>query len=330
MNYLMPQRDIFPMHCSANIHHDKEETALFFGLSGTGKTTLSADPHRRLIGDDEHGWSKDGIFNFEGGCYAKCIDLTEEREPVIMQAIKFGAVIENVVMDDYTRVPDYKDASITENTRVGYPLTHVPDATFPSIGGHPSKVVFLTCDAFGVLPPISKLTPEQAMYHFMSGYTAKLAGTEMGVTEPQAAFSTCFGAPFMPLPAVEYAHMLGDRIREHQPDVFLVNTGWSGGAYGEGSRMSLPVTRALVTAAVEGGLEDVEYETDPIFGLHVPTSAPGVSDNLLMPSKTWKTQEAYDEKATLLAGLFHENFKKFGDVPDNIKQAGPKALTAAS
>ena len=266
MNFVLPERNVFPMHCSANIGADGV-TALFFGLSGTGKTTLSADPTRRLIGDDEHGWSATGVFNFEGGCYAKCIRLSQENEPQIWNALGFGSVLENVVLDPVTRVPNYDDDSKTENTRAAYPVEFIDNAVIPGFGGHPKNVVFLTADAFGVLPPVSRLTPEQAMYHFMSGYTAKVAGTEAGVTEPQATFSTCFGAPFMPLPPKVYAEMLGRRLREHHAQCWLVNTGWQGGPYGVGKRMSLPYTRAMVNALVEGNLANVEFEVEPSFGL---------------------------------------------------------------
>src|SRR5271163_1939919 len=265
MNFLLPGRDVFPMHCSANLG-DAGDTALFFGLSGTGKTTLSADPCRRLIGDDEHGWSATGVFNFEGGCYAKCIRLSQENEPQIWNALGFGSVLENVVLDPVTRTPDYNDDSKTENTRAAYPVDFIDNAVIPGFGGHPKNVVFLTADAFGVLPPVSKLTPEQAMFHFMSGYTAKVAGTEAGVTEPQATFSTCFGAPFMPLPPKVYAEMLGRRLREHNAQCWLVNTGWQGGPYGIGKRMSLPYTRSMVNALVEGRLANVEFEIELSFG----------------------------------------------------------------
>lgn len=324
MNFLLPGQGVFPMHCSANLDPATGETALFFGLSGTGKTTLSADPHRGLIGDDEHGWSPDGIFNFEGGCYAKCVNLTEEREPDIYRAIKFGAIMENVVVDEDSRIPDYEDISITENTRVGYPLDFINNAVLPSVGRHPSAVLFLTCDAFGVLPPISRLTREQAMYHFLSGYTAKLAGTEVGVTEPGATFSSCFGAPFLPLPAAEYAKLLGARIDAHHPEVFLVNTGWSGGPYGVGQRMSLRNTRALVLAALEGKLRQVEYEVDPYFGLAMPKTAPDVPCEILNPVNTWADKAAYEAKALHLVKLFRDNFAKFRDVPPEVLSGGPR------
>jgi phosphoenolpyruvate carboxykinase (ATP) len=324
MNFLLPDRNVFPMHCSANIGSDGV-TALFFGLSGTGKTTLSADPTRRLIGDDEHGWSATGVFNFEGGCYAKCIHLSPETEPQIYNALGFGSVLENVVLDPNTRVPDYDDDSKTENTRAAYPVEHIENAVIPGFGGHPKKVVFLTADAFGVLPPISKLTPEQAMYHFMSGYTAKVAGTEAGVTEPQATFSTCFGAPFMPLPPKTYAEMLGRRLREHSAQCWLVNTGWQGGAYGVGKRMSLPYTRAMVNALVEGKLTNVEFEIEPAFGLSIPKSCPGVPSELLAPRNSWKDKAAYDKMAAELSARFAKNFEKF-DAPPEIKAAAPKPV----
>jgi phosphoenolpyruvate carboxykinase (ATP) len=326
MNFLLPGRDVFPMHCSANVGEDGV-TALFFGLSGTGKTTLSADPRRRLIGDDEHGWSEDGIFNFEGGCYAKCIKLSEQNEPQIWNALDFGAVLENVVLDPATRVPNYDDDSKTENTRAAYPVEHIENAVIPGFGGHPKNVVFLTADAFGVLPPVSKLTPEQAMFHFMSGYTAKVAGTEAGVTEPQATFSTCFGAPFMPLPPKVYGEMLGRRLREHNAQCWLVNTGWQGGPYGVGKRMSLPYTRAMVNALVEGELNNVGFEIEPSFGLSIPKSVPGVPSELLNPRNSWKDRAAYDKMAADLSARFEKNFEQF-DAPREIKQAGPRPVVA--
>jgi phosphoenolpyruvate carboxykinase (ATP) len=324
MNFLLPQRDVFPMHCSANIGEDGV-SALFFGLSGTGKTTLSADPTRRLIGDDEHGWSEDGVFNFEGGCYAKCIKLSEKNEPQIWNALDFGAVLENVTLDPVTRVPDYDDDSRTENTRAAYPVEHIENAVIPGFGGHPKNVVFLTADAFGVLPPVSKLTPEQAMFHFMSGYTAKVAGTEAGVTEPQATFSTCFGAPFMPLAPKVYAEMLGRRLREHNAQCWLVNTGWQGGPYGIGKRMSLPYTRAMVNALVEGELDNVGFEIEPSFGFSIPRSVPGVPSDLLNPRNSWTDKAAYDKMAADLSARFAKNFEQF-DAPDAIKNAGPKPV----
>ncbi len=326
MNFVLPERNVFPMHCSANIGADGV-TALFFGLSGTGKTTLSADPSRRLIGDDEHGWSATGVFNFEGGCYAKCIRLSAENEPQIYNALGFGSVLENVVLDPVTRVPDYDDDSKTENTRAAYPVEYINNAVIPGVGGHPKNVVFLTADAFGVLPPISKLTPEQAMYHFMSGYTAKVAGTEAGVTEPQATFSTCFGAPFMPLPPKVYAEMLGRRLREHRAQCWLVNTGWQGGPYGVGKRMSLPYTRAMVDALVEGNLAKVEFEIEPAFGLSIPKSCPEVPPELLKPRNSWKDKAAYDKMAAELSARFAKNFEQF-DAPPEVKAAGPKPAGA--
>ncbi|MEC3605468.1 phosphoenolpyruvate carboxykinase (ATP) [Bacillus glycinifermentans] len=322
MNYLLPERNILPMHCSANIG-EEGGTALFFGLSGTGKTTLSADPNRRLIGDDEHGWSSTGIFNIEGGCYAKCIHLSEEKEPQIYRAIRFGSVLENVVVDDATGEPDYDDAFYTENTRAAYPIDAIDNIALPSIAGHPQTIVFLTADAFGVLPPISKLTKEQAMYHFLSGYTSKLAGTERGITSPEATFSTCFGSPFLPLPAHVYAEMLGKKIDEHGVSVFLVNTGWTGGGYGVGERMSLAYTRAMVRAAIEGDLDNTEMRTDRIFGLHTPIHVPGVPDQVLDPAKTWADEKEYEEKAIRLANEFKKNFKKFSNTGDLEKTGGP-------
>ena len=321
MNYLLPEQDILPMHCSANVGREGD-VALFFGLSGTGKTTLSTDPHRFLIGDDEHGWSSNGVFNIEGGCYAKCINLSEEKEPQIFNAIRFGSVLENVVIDPDTRIPDYDDGSLTENTRAAYPLQAIDNIVEPSIAGHPTTIVFLTADAFGVLPPISKLTKEQAMYHFLSGYTSKLAGTERGVTSPEATFSTCFGAPFLPLPATVYAEMLGNKIDEHDVQVFLVNTGWTGGEYGVGSRMKLSYTRAMVQAALEGELNHVETVKDEIFGLNIPLHVPGVPDEVLQPQKTWSDQQAYEKKARELANQFKENFKKFSSVDESIQKLG--------
>jgi phosphoenolpyruvate carboxykinase (ATP) len=321
MNFLLPQNNVFPMHCSANVGKNGE-TALFFGLSGTGKTTLSADPERLLIGDDEHGWSPTGIFNFEGGCYAKCIKLSKENEPQIWNAIRFGSVLENVTLDEITHVPDYNDDSRTENTRCAYPVDYIEGAVIPGKGGHPKNVIFLTADAFGVLPPISKLTTDQAMYHFLSGYTAKVAGTEAGVKEPQPNFSTCFGSPFLPLRPKVYAEMLGRRMQEHGSQCWLVNTGWFGGPYGVGSRMKLPYTRAMVNAAIEGALANVEFEADPAFGLTIPKSVPGVPPEFLRPRDAWKDKAAYDKTAADLAARFAKNFEKF-DVPANVRAAGP-------
>ena len=326
MNYFLPKQGVFSMHCSANIG-EKGDTAIFFGLSGTGKTTLSADPNRQLIGDDEHGWSDKGVFNIEGGCYAKCIRLSKENEPQIWNAVRFGTLVENVIMDPETRVLDFDDASLTENTRAGYPVTFIPNCAIPGIGGHPKTVIFLTADAFGVLPPISKLSKEQAMYHYVSGYTAKVAGTERGVTEPQATFSTCFGAPFLPLHPSVYAEMLGKKIEEHETNVYLVNTGWAGGRYGMERcfRMKLPYTRAMVTAALNGDLEKVEFEKDPIFGLAVPKSCPGVPAEFLSQKALWQNDAAYEAAAKELAQSFIKNFKKYSNMPEAIVNAGPKA-----
>ena len=324
MNYLLPKEGVFPMHCSANIGKDGG-SALFFGLSGTGKTTLSADPERMLIGDDEHGWSNDGVFNFEGGCYAKCIDLTKEKEPFIWNAIKFGALVENVVMDDTTREFDFADSSLTENTRVGYPVDFIPNAAIPGVGSVPKAVVFLTADAFGVLPPVAKLDKNMAMFHFVSGYTSKLAGTERGITEPQTTFSTCFGAPFLPLDPSVYAKMLGEKIDASGASVYLINTGWSGGPYGVGKRMSLKYTRAMVTAALNGELDKVGYELDPIFNVYVPVSCPDVPSDILNPRNTWADKAAYDEAAKKLAQRFNDNFKKYTHMPQEIVDAGPNA-----
>ncbi len=325
LNYMLPDQGVLPMHCSANIG-PAGDTALFFGLSGTGKTTLSADPVRGLIGDDEHGWGESGVFNFEGGCYAKTIKLSPEGEPEIYRATKmFGTILENVILDEETREIDFHDGSITENTRASYPLHYIPNAIVPSVGGHPETVVFLTADAFGVLPPISKLTPEQAMYHFVSGYTAKVAGTERGITEPKAAFSACFGSPFLPRHPGEYAQMLGERLREHGSDVWLVNTGWSGGGYGVGSRMNLSYTRAMVNAALTGDLADVATEADPVFGLHIPAEVPDVPSEVLNPRTTWADGAEYDAAAQKLSSMFKENFGQFEElVPAGVKEAGPK------
>src|ERR671917_533635 len=327
LNFVLPtERDVFPMHCSANVGK-KQDVALFFGLSGTGKTTLSADPERNLIGDDEHGWSDSGVFNFEGGCYAKTIDLSEEKEPQIWDAIRFGAVLENVVMDRRTREVDYSDRMLTENTRVAYPLEYITGAVADGTGGHPSAVLFLTADAFGVLPPISGLTPSQAAYYFLSGYTAKLAGTEAEMeSEVEATFSTCFGAPFLPLPATTYATMLSERLRERGARCYLINTGWSGGPYGVGERVDIAATREMVRAVIEGRLDGAETREDPFFGLNIPVEVPGVPTEILNPRGTWSDGDAYDEQAAKLAGLFRENFTKFeSSVPEEVKAAGPQA-----
>jgi len=321
MNYLLPQQGILSMHCSANVG-EAGDVALFFGLSGTGKTTLSADPDRKLIGDDEHGWSDNGVFNIEGGCYAKTINLSAEKEPEIYNAIRFGSVLENVAVDPETRVCDYDDVSLTENTRVAYPIQYIENIVDPSVAGHPKSIIFLTADAFGVLPPISKLTKEQAMYHFLSGFTSKLAGTERGVTEPEPVFSTCFGSPFLPLPATVYAEMLGQKIDEHGAQVFLVNTGWTGGEYGTGSRMKLSYTRTMVRAAIDGKLNNVETTQDAVFGLHIPTAVEGVPTEVLNPRDAWADKAAYDEKAAELAALFNDNFKKFSNVSEAITKLG--------
>ena len=324
MNFVLPRKGIFPMHCSANVGRNGE-TALFFGLSGTGKTTLSADPDRRLVGDDEHGWSDRGIFNFEGGCYAKCINLNKEKEPQIWNAIRFGSVMENVVIRGDTREPDFDDGSLTENTRVAYPLDYIDGAVIPSVAGHPEAIVFLTADAFGVMPPIAKLTKEGAMYHFMSGYTSKLAGTERGITEPKETFSQCFGAPFMPLHASKYATMLGKKLTEYGTRVYLINTGWTGGPYGIGKRMNLTHTRAMVTAALNGEIDKVPLKHHDIFNLDMPSSCPSVPDEVLDPRNTWSDKDRYDAAAKRLAALFVKNFEKFGIVSKEIVAAGPKA-----
>ena len=325
MNYLLPKfRNVFPMHCSANVGEDGD-TALFFGLSGTGKTTLSADPNRRLIGDDEHGWSDKGIFNFEGGCYAKVIRLSREAEPQIWDAIRFGSILENVVYDPKWRTVDYDLDTLTENTRATYPVQYIENCVIPGVGGHPKNIMFLAADAFGVLPPIARLNPAQAMFHFLSGYTAKLAGTEAGVTEPTAAFSACFGAPFLPLHPTRYAEMLGKKMEEHDAHVYLVNTGWTGGPYGVGHRMSIHHTRALITAALNGDLAKVEYRPDPVFHFDVPQSCPGVPDEVLTPRNTWPDPAEYDRKVAELAKLFVENFEKYkSEASAEVIAAAPK------
>ena len=320
LNFYLPLKGVMPMHCSANIGKN-EDSALFFGLSGTGKTTLSTDPNRRLIGDDEHGWSDNGIFNFEGGCYAKTINLNPSKEPDIFNAIKPGALLENVITDE-KGVVDYSDGSITENTRVSYPINYIKNIEPTEQGGHPNNVIFLTCDAFGVLPPISKLTPEMAMYHFLSGYTAKVAGTERGITEPVATFSTCFGAPFMPQYPTTYAELLGKKLKKHKAQAWLVNTGWSGGGYGTGERIDLPVTRRMLTAILDGELENAEFTPDPNFKILIPSNVPNVDSKILNPRNTWDDKEAYDAKANELIQLFKTNFTKYESFGDYSK-AGP-------
>tara|TARA_X000001036_G_scaffold167795_1_gene158934 strand:- start:918 stop:2480 length:1563 start_codon:yes stop_codon:yes gene_type:complete len=320
LNFYLPLKGVMPMHCSANIG-ENEDSALFFGLSGTGKTTLSTDPNRRLIGDDEHGWSDKGIFNFEGGCYAKTIKLDPSKEPDIFNAIKPGALLENVVTDD-KGVVDFDDGTITENTRVSYPIDHIENIEPTEKGGHPQNVIFLTCDAFGVLPPISKLTPEMAMYHFLSGYTAKVAGTERGITEPVATFSTCFGAPFMPQYPTVYAELLGKKLKKHNAQAWLVNTGWSGGAYGTGERIDLPVTRRMLTAILDGELKDSDFTPDPNFKILIPREVPGIETTILNPKNTWKNQNAYDMKAKELIKLFKSNFIKYESF-GSYSNAGP-------
>ena len=324
LNYILPcKNNVLSMHCSANIG-DSGDVAVFFGLSGTGKTTLSADPERKLIGDDEHGWANAGIFNFEGGCYAKCIDLSEEKEPEIFHAIRPGALVENVTFFEGTNHIDFSSKKITENTRVSYPLEFISNAVQPSIGGHPKNIFFLTCDAYGVLPPISLLTPGQAMYQFLSGYTAKVAGTEEGITEPKVTFSTCFGAPFMPLHPSVYAEMLGKKMKEHDVHVWMINTGWVGGAYGTGSRIKLKYTRAMIHAALSGDLKKAKFEKHPVFGMLMPCSCPGVPEELLNPRNTWQNKNEYDKQAAMLAGLFIKNFKEYeSHVPDEILAAAP-------
>jgi phosphoenolpyruvate carboxykinase (ATP) len=324
MNYLMPKQDILSMHCSAT-EGKNGETSVLFGLSGTGKTTLSADPKRMLIGDDEHCWTDEGIFNIEGGCYAKVIDLDPAQEPDIWRAIRFGSVLENVVYDEDSRIVDYHDVSITNNTRGSYPIEFIDNAKVPCVGTHPKNVIFLTADAFGVLPPVAKLTPEQAMYHFISGYTAKVAGTEVGVTDPEATFSACFGGPFLAWHPTKYAELLADKIRKHGARVWLVNTGWTGGPFGVGHRMKISHTRAIVDAIHSGELDQVETVEDPIFGIHVPKSCPNVPSEVLFPRNTWKDPNKYDEQAKKLAFLFNENFKKYQDgASEAVRAAGPR------
>ncbi len=325
LNFLLPQQHVLSMHCSANIGPEGN-AAVFFGLSGTGKTTLSADPTRVLIGDDEHGWSDRGLFNFEGGCYAKVINLSPTAEPEIYETTRrFGTILENVSFDSATGALDLNDASLTENTRAAYPISHIPNAKRDGLGGHPTNIIMLTADAFGVLPPIARLTPAQGMYHFLSGYTAKVAGTEKGITEPTATFSTCFGAPFMVLSPSVYANLLGEMITRHKVNVWLVNTGWSGGPYGVGQRMKIGYTRALVSAALNGALDDVPTMPDPIFGVAVPVACPGVPSEVLSPRNTWQDKAAYDIPARQLAAMFAENFKAFADqVTPEVRDAGPR------
>jgi len=330
LNYLLPhEKGVLSMHCSANVGADND-TAIFFGLSGTGKTTLSADPERRLIGDDEHGWAENSVFNFEGGCYAKCVDLSEEKEPQIYNAIRFGTLLENTEYFPGTRTVDYTNIKKTENTRAAYPIYLIDNIMHPSIGAGPKNIFFLTADAFGVLPPISRLTPEQAMYHFISGYTAKVAGTEVGVTEPQVTFSACFGKAFLPLHPTRYAELLGKKLKENNVNVWLVNTGWCGGPYGIGSRIKLKYTRALISAALKGELDHVDYVQTPFFGLHTPASCPGVPSDILYPRNAWPDKEMFDQKASELAEKFVKNFEQYSDfASDSIKAAAPKIAAAA-
>ncbi len=331
LNYLLPLENVLSMHCSANIGK-AGDVALFFGLSGTGKTTLSADPERNLIGDDEHGWSKNGVFNFEGGCYAKVIKLSEEAEPEIYETTRrFGTVLENVAINSWTRRLDLDDDSLTENTRAAYPLNHIPDAFTGTTAGHPKNIIMLTCDAFGVLPPIARLSSVQAMYHFMSGYTAKVGGTEKGIgSEPQATFSACFGAPFMVLHPFKYAKLLDEKIKRHKANCWLVNTGWTGGPYGSGKRYKIAYTRAMVKAALSGALDNIEFVKDPVFSVEVPKTCPGVPAELLNQRSTWQDKNAYDDKARKLAQMFIDNFKQFDDeAPGDVKKAGPVAAPAS-
>ncbi|MGD1840916.1 MAG: phosphoenolpyruvate carboxykinase (ATP) [Thermonemataceae bacterium] len=330
LNYTLPhEKDTLSMHCSANIG-EAGDTAIFFGLSGTGKTTLSADPKRHLIGDDELGWTDEGVFNFEGGCYAKVINITRQKEPQIWDAIKFGAILENTRFHDGTRVPDYENTTVTQNTRTAYPIHHIDNAVEPSVGGIPKNIFFLTADAFGVLPPIAKLNPAQAMYHFISGYTAKVAGTEMGIVDPQTTFSACFGAAFLPLHPTKYAELLGEKMRKHQVNVWLINTGWTGGPYGVGHRMKLAYTRAMLTAAMEGKLQDVRYENHPIFGVAIPQDCPQVPNEVLNPRETWEDKEAYDAKANHLAREFVKNFEKYADFAnEEILSGAPEVASEA-
>jgi phosphoenolpyruvate carboxykinase (ATP) len=331
LNFYLPAKNVVPMHCSANVSNDGKESALFFGLSGTGKTTLSADPDRTLIGDDEHGWGPDGIFNFEGGCYAKTIKLSQEAEPMIWDATnRFGTVLENVAFDPVTRVPDYNDGSKTENTRSAYPLDFIPNASRSGRAGHPKNIIFLTADAYGVMPPIAKLSADQAMYHFLSGYTAKVAGTEKGLVGVQPEFSTCFGAPFLPRHPSVYADLLRDYINKHKVDCWLVNSGWTGGKYGEGSRMPIKATRTLLSAALDGSLKNADFRTDRYFGFAVPTSVPNVDAKLLDPIKTWKDNSEFDKTARDLVSMFQKNFAKFeSHVTADVRAAAPDVRMAA-
>ncbi len=327
-NYLLPQRGILPMHCSANLGK-AGDVAIFFGLSGTGKTTLSADPTRSLIGDDEHGWTNDGIFNFEGGCYAKCIRLSKKYEPQIWDAIRFGSVLENVVIDPETGEVDYNSSEITENTRAAYPVDYIPNAVIPGIAGHPKNVIFLTADAFGVLPPISRLTPEQAMYHYLSGYTSKIAGTEAGMgSEPEATFSTCFGAPFLPMEPTVYAELLGKKLAQHKATAWLINTGWSGGPFGVGERINIAHTRAMTAAVLEGALNSVTFHQEPAFGFYIPTTCPGVPAEVLDPRRTWSNSADYDVKAAELSKHFKANFKKFATAMPELEKATPQPASS--
>lgn len=323
LNFLLPRQGMLSMHCSANVGKDGK-SAVYFGLSGTGKTTLSADPNRGLIGDDEHGWSENGIFNFEGGCYAKVINLSAKNEPEIYGAIRFGAMLENVrCIPGTTDQPDYANDSVTPNTRVSYPLELIPNAVIPSVAGHPTNIFFLTCDALGVLPPISRLNPSQAMFHFVSGYTARVAGTEMGISEPKTVFSACFGAPFLPLHPMEYAKLLRTKMEQHKVNVYLISTGWTGGGYGVGKRISIPDTRGIITAALEGKMESAKWVVDPTFGFEVPTELPGVSSEILQPRNTWANKEDYDAKARFLAQAFLKNMEKYAVGHEEILAGGP-------
>lgn len=327
LNFTLPHFEkVFPMHCSANIGKN-EDAAIFFGLSGTGKTTLSADPERKLIGDDEHGWTNDGVFNFEGGCYAKVVNLTRKKEPEIFDAIKFGTIVENTRFIEGSRTIDYENITVTQNTRTAYPIYHIKNAVNPSRGPIPKNIFFLTCDAYGVFPPISKLDKGQAMYHFISGYTAKVAGTEAGVTDPQIVFSACFGAPFLPLHPTKYAEMLGEKMKKHQVKIWLVNTGWSGGGYGKGKRIDLKYTRAMISAALNHELDNIEYKPHPVFGIQMPVSCPRVPPTILDPRNTWEDKQAYDEKTHLLANHFINNFQQFSEYAnEEIMKGAPKVL----